>query len=460
MKTGWYKENGAYALYDNNGNLVRTQTTDPKLSAGSGNKKYIVKSKTTSQDEEAERKKYIESHPNKTVTPEEYKRLTDLYEKAKAADATGKKQTKEAEEFQRAYHEILPEEASRIIAKHPTKTKKALAEGRTWWDLEGNVDGYFGPRTEQYMEELKKKQPNAKIAETPKLKEEEKKKDEPFNDIVVSHGDPEKERALPPVAPTWWLQDKLAAVNAGLNYLNIRPYYPWEPMANYEQVRPSFLSPERALAENQSQMNMQLGMLSQFTGPQAFNARANEISGKGFANAANAIADVHNRNVGIANQFEQTNVGIRNENQKENLAHATSLWDKYQATRQNFDNAKKMAADAMFNVAKQAITNRANTYNLNQMNPQYAVDPGTGGLMYFHDPRDLKPSETAVSISDRYKQMVRDNPTLAGTKEGREQLWEMTKIEHGAPSDYMSQYAKNRNIANQQVPYSTYPTQS
>lgn len=323
-------------------------------------------------------------------------------------------------------------------------------------------DALLGERWDKIITKLTK--PKTKIAETPKLKEEEPKTEtDQKRRVIVSHGDQDKERQYPPVGPKWWLQDKLAAINAGLNYLGVRPYYPWEPMAQYEQVRPAYLSPERALAENQSQMNMQLGMLSQFTGPKAFNARANEIFGKGFANAANTIANVHDRNIGTANQFEQMNVGIRNENQKENLAHATSLWDKYQATRQNFDNAKRQAADALFNVAKQAVTNRAYTYNLNQMNPQFAVDPSTGGTLYFHDPRDVNPSQSPTALSDAYAAKLEDKrfASLANNEAGREILWKMTQKEAGIQTDdAMDQYSKTRNIPNQQVPFSTYPTQT
>jgi hypothetical protein len=314
-------------------------------------------------------------------------------------------------------------------------------------------DAFLGERWDKIMEKLTEKKPAAKIAETPKLAEEKPKTDV-RTPVIVSHGDPENERAFPPIAPAWWLQDEMAAVNAGLNYAGIKPYYPHEPKVDYQEARPTFLSPERQLAENQSQMRQQLDMLSRFKGPQAFNARANEISGKGFANAANTIADVHNRNVGIANQFEQFNTGIRNQETRENAAHTTSLWDKYTATRENFNNAKREAGDAMFNVAKQAVTNRANTYNMNQINPQWAVNPGQGGQMYFHDPRQLKPGQKQAPIGDAYKQKLADPAftNLASSEDGRKILWNITQKEYGMPTDDFENYGKSRNIANQQVP--------
>ena len=418
---------------------------------------------SSSAAEEAERQKYINSHPDKTVTQKDYDYLMDLYKKAEAADATGTKKTKEAETFQKAYHDILPGVASNIIAQHPVKTRKARDEGRTWWDLEGNVDSYFGPRTIKYMEELKKKKPTenvTEIAPTPPLKDDTKEKEKTVDDkVIVSHGD--KERRFPPVPPAWWLQDKNKMLNAGLNYMGIKAYNPWEAQATYMTPRTTYLSPERALGENQSQMNMAMNTLAQYNKPQQFNARMTDVSGKGFANAANTIADVHNRNIQMFNQNSVQEAAIKNTEARERAGSATSMWDKYQTVRQNFDAAKANARNVMVDTLNQGITNRANTYNLNQMNPQYAVNPGQGGTMYFHDGRSLKPSQAATPISQRYQKMLTDNPTMAKTEEGQKRLWEMTKIEAGMPGDdYMAEYqrSRQRGAGNQTPTPAEYPS--
>ena len=53
-----------------------------------------------------------------------------------------------------------------------------------------------------------------------------------------------------------------------------------------------------------------------------------------------------------------------------------------------------------------AVTNRANTFNLNQMNPQFAVDPNTGGKMYGHDFKEIKPidnqQDPVAALYDKY----------------------------------------------------------
>ena len=424
------------------------------------------KVKPGTSEEEIIRQQKASAKTNTVVTKEQYAELMDLYKKGEEANIKNPgKKNPETEAFQKKYHEYLGDEAQRIISADPQKTAKGKQEGLAWYDLKSNEDGIFGRRTKQYLEGLQKFKPadaGPEIAPLPPLKDDTKQPEGPVQDnVIVSHGDPYKERRLPPVAPAWWLQDKIKSLNAGLNYMGIKAYNPWEAQATYMTPRTTYLSPERALAENQSQMNMAMSALAQFNGPQQFNARMKDVSGKGFANAANTIADVHNRNIQLFNQNSAQAANIKNTEARERAASATSMWDKYQTVRQNFDTAKANARTVLVDTVNQGITNRANTYNLNQMNPQFAINPGQGGTMYFHDGRDLKPSQAATSISQRYQQMMRDNPTLAKDPEGQKRLWEMTKIEAGMPGDdAMAEYqrSRQRSAGNQTPTPGAYPS--
>jgi hypothetical protein len=42
------------------------------------------------------------------------------------------------------------------------------------------------------------------------------------------------------------------------------------------------------------------------------------------------------------------------------------------------------------------ITNAASIYNLNQINQQYAIDPSTGGLITYVNPKMINPDEDAL----------------------------------------------------------------
>ena len=430
-------------------------------------KKVIITAPTA--EEEVIRQQKASAKPNTVVTKEQYAELMDLYKKGEEANAKNPgKKNPETEAFQKKYHEYLGDEAQRIISADPQKTAKGKQEGLAWYDLKSNEDGIFGRRTKQYLEGLQKFKPadaGPEIAPLPPLKDDTKQPEGPVQDnVIVSHGDPYKERRLPPVAPAWWLQDKIKSLNAGLNYMGIKAYNPWEAQATYMTPRTTYLSPERALAENQSQMNMAMSALAQFNGPQQFNARMKDVSGKGFANAANTIADVHNRNIQMFNQNSAQEANIKNTEARERAASATSMWDKYQTVRQNFDTAKANARNVLVDTVNQGITNRANTYNLNQMNPQFAINPGQGGTMYFHDGRDLKPSQSPTALSDKFASKLADPrfKAMANSDQGRSILWKMTQDEAGINSndDYMAEYqrSRQRGASNQTPTPGGYPT--
>jgi hypothetical protein len=174
----------------------------------------------------------------------------------------------------------------------------------------------------------------------------------------------------------------------------------------------TFESPERALAANAEQSNIAANTLAQFTGPQSFNARFNQIQGQGFKNAADVLAQVHNRNIGISNMQAAQNASIMNRASENRANLAATLWDKYQATNQNFDAAKSQARDALVGAYVQGQTNRANTYNMNTLFPQFAVNAANAGMLYNKAGRDFKPSfNKPKTFSETYNELL-ENPTL------------------------------------------------
>jgi len=211
----------------------------------------------------------------------------------------------------------------------------------------------------------------------------------------------------------WWLQDQVKIGHAARNLAGIKKYFPWQATPSVFTPGVTFESPERALAANAEQSNIAANTLAQFTGPQSFNARFNQIQGQGFKNAADTLAQVHNRNIGISNMQEAQNANIMNRASENRANLSTSLWDKYQATNQNFDAAKSQARDALVSAYVQGQTNRANTYNMNTLFPEFAVNPANAGMVYNKATRDLKPSfNKAKTFTDTYNDLLRENPTL------------------------------------------------
>ena len=194
----------------------------------------------------------------------------------------------------------------------------------------------------------------------------------------------------------WWLQDTIKTTGAFGDMMGMKKYMPWAPRVDLETPRPTFLDPTRELAAQSEQANMMTQALGQFTGPQALSSRASQVQGTAAKQAADTLSRYNNANVNLANQFEFKANDVRNQEQMLNQAASSKLYDQNTIANQQYDNSKLAMRNQLRNYYTNAITNRAKTDALNQMYPQYAVDPSTGGFMRFRNPRDAKPEESGT----------------------------------------------------------------
>jgi hypothetical protein len=172
----------------------------------------------------------------------------------------------------------------------------------------------------------------------------------------------------------WYPQDVNNLYGALGTMWSRRKGQPWSPRVDLEEPRPTFLDPTRELAQQSEQANIAAQALGQFAGPQALNARLSQMQGQSAKSAADTLSRYNNANVGIANQFEGQQVGIRNQEQMMNQQLADRLYDETELANQNFANtrlADRMNALQMYNTG---ITNEANRMNLNDMYPDYAIN--------------------------------------------------------------------------------------
>jgi hypothetical protein len=173
----------------------------------------------------------------------------------------------------------------------------------------------------------------------------------------------------------WWLQDTIKTAGAFGDLMGIKKYMPWSPGVDLETPRPTFLDPTRELAANAEQANITNAALAQFAGPQALSARASSVQGTAAKNAADILSRYNNANVNLANQFETNIVNTRNQEAMLRQAAASKLYDQNTIANQQFDNSKLAMKNQLRNYYTNAITNRWQTDALNQMYPNYAVDP-------------------------------------------------------------------------------------
>ena len=204
----------------------------------------------------------------------------------------------------------------------------------------------------------------------------------------------------------WWLQDIIKLSGAIGDKARIKKYNPWQATPEVRLPEATFYDPTRELAANTEMANMALQNSAAFTSPQQQAAANSVAQGQMAKSAADVLGRYNNLNVGVANQLskEQTNIMNVASQNKANLD--TQLWDKYTIANQQFDNANAQARQNIRQSYIDAITNRANTANLNSLYPQYAVDPSRGGFAYFKNPRAVDPTLNQANNKAKFREAM------------------------------------------------------
>jgi hypothetical protein len=211
----------------------------------------------------------------------------------------------------------------------------------------------------------------------------------------------------------WWLQDQIKVAGAAGDLMRVKKHMPWQATPGMKLADPTFLDPTRQLAANAELANIATQGAATFAGPQAFNARAAQIQGKAATNVANTLAQVQGQNVQVANQFEMANAQIMNKASDRKAQLNTQLFDKNTIANQQFENAKNQARQQLRQGYIDGITNRAQAQTMNQLYPQYNVDPSSGGMMNFTQGRDLKPTQpNTTGVADQAIGIQRQNPGM------------------------------------------------
>lgn len=211
----------------------------------------------------------------------------------------------------------------------------------------------------------------------------------------------------------WWLQDVVKTSGAAADRFRIKRHAPWQATPDTFLPDPTFFDPTRELAANAELANIATAGAAMFSGPQALGARSAAIQGQAAQNAANILSQYNQKNVSTANQFEMQKAQIMNQASRERSQLATQLYDKNTIANQQFENSKNQARENQRQSYIDALTNRAQTQALNELYPQYDVDPVTGGFLEFDKGRALDPTvSNAKTISDNFARIKRENPGI------------------------------------------------
>lgn len=263
------------------------------------------------------------------------------------------------------------------------------------------VDGKFGTKTSATLPFKYKVSPRAK---PPEVTEET---DTPKTDKELKNANPELPRKRPPAQ--WWLQDLLQLNSiAGRNRDMFFPFQPDVPDVDMSYVLEDPTRTIAAINENLGQLGEAYGA---FAGPQALSARMSQAQGKAAELIANEIGRVNQRNASTINQALARKAQFDLYSGRERRDRRVKEYDDTQTTLQKYMDERNYDREQYNMALNNAITNRANTYNLNSMQDYFSIDPTTGGVIGNFRGKAFEPipiSDPSESMIKRYSQLARD----------------------------------------------------
>lgn len=230
------------------------------------------------------------------------------------------------------------------------------------------AEGFYGNNTLNQTLQVKE-------SKKPEVPEEKKKEEKKFDIPEV--------QSQAPLSPEYWTQDlnNLAAIAMRDREM----FLPFQPAVEIPKTDYVLEEPTRQLADVNEQLNIITQGAASYGNPQSFNARASQAQGKAFAQNANTFAQVHQRNIGTVNRGLAMNAQLEAAAKREQRDRDVKLYDDTQLTLQNYMDEKNLDREQYTGLMNTAITNRANTANLNTLYPYFNIDPTTGGMIDLAD---------------------------------------------------------------------------
>ena len=216
------------------------------------------------------------------------------------------------------------------------------------------------------------------------------------------------EEYTPPKAE-WWKQDQNNLTALGLIDDNL--YLPFQPDVQRTVISPTFDDWRGAVNANNASAGTMANALGAVGGPQAV-ANSN-IQGQNLAANAAAIGRTNSRNVGTANRFAAIQGQMDAQFNQLEANRNVKQYDDTQKVLQASDNFKNWRIGQNAKLQNAALTNRANTFNLNTTYDNYAVDPRTGGMVGFTNPNALKKTGSVADRESRKEQYFQDISELS-----------------------------------------------
>jgi len=318
----------------------------------------------------------------------------------------GNKKNPEVEKYQKWFNEVsIPEQVAAMRAERERVGKEFTDEDeataiealiKDYGFKKGVGTGYDGKMGTW----TSSRRPfTFKDAEVPEERKEELR--EEIKTIIP-------EEYTPPKAE-WWKQDQNNLTALGLIDDNL--YLPFQPDVQRTVISPTFDDWRGAVNANNASAGTMANALGAVGGPQAV-ANSN-IQGQNLAANAAAIGRTNSRNVGTANRFAAIQGQMDAQFNQLEANRNVKQYDDTQKVLQASDNFKNWRIGQNAKLQNAALTNRANTFNLNTTYDNYAIDPRTGGMVGFTNPNALKKTGSVADRESRKEQYFQDISELS-----------------------------------------------
>jgi hypothetical protein len=217
----------------------------------------------------------------------------------------------------------------------------------------------------------------------------------------------------PQMGPEWWLQDVIKTAGAAGDMARVKKRLPWSPKLNPYIPDPTFYDPTRELAATQEQYNMGMQGAAAYAPSQALNSRQSQMAGQGAKAVADTLGRYNNLNVSTANTFAGTKAQIVNQANASNADITKNLFDQTTVANQQYDNAKAQARQELRSSYIDAITNKEQAYAMNQLYPNYQIDPSKGGRLFFNKGEEMEPADIQANDIERFKEIRNSIPGVS-----------------------------------------------
>jgi hypothetical protein len=176
-----------------------------------------------------------------------------------------------------------------------------------------------------------------------------------------------------------WLQDVMDVTGAAIDQASINKYLPQR--TDVDLVKPDLHTFDPTALYNQITGGKYFG---EFAGdPRQASARQSQLAGQ-FAEQLATIGNQYNTmNQGAGQQHEYKVNDLENQERGMDAASEQQYLDRSAIARNQYDNSKRQARKITREAKKNLLTNMTKTDALNQLYPNYQVDPSMGGWVNY-----------------------------------------------------------------------------